>query len=206
MCCWTVLKAEEKSTNTILACVLLPSRCLSIRLSGVAVASVLPERVHWTIVHELVDILGERELNILYYCLMNVTVNAFILVYVNCTLTQFNFVQYGARLENPAKTHRKQAFNDSGIFNIEPPFWLWNRVVGNECWLLVLSRVFGSFRNAPACFRMMSMHKPFLKTTLNVCYQKCAHRVVSCVRWCFKSSIVVKYYFCCVLFHIYCIL
>jgi len=49
-----------------------------------------------TIVHELVHILGERELNVLYYCLMNVTVNSFILVSVN-TLSQFNFVQLGAR-------------------------------------------------------------------------------------------------------------
>jgi membrane protein DedA with SNARE-associated domain len=38
--------------------------------------------------------LGERELNVLYYCLMNVTVNPFIPVSVNGTLTWFNFVQY----------------------------------------------------------------------------------------------------------------
>ena len=44
------------------------------------------------IVHELVHILGERELNV-YYCLMNVTVNLFILVSVYGTLTRFNLIQ-----------------------------------------------------------------------------------------------------------------
>ena len=44
-------------------------------------------------VHELVHNFGERELNILYYCLMNDTVNAFLLVSVNGTFTLFNFVQ-----------------------------------------------------------------------------------------------------------------
>ena len=60
--------------------------------------SVVPERVHWTIVHEFVHIFGERELNVLYYCLMNVTVNSFILVSVNGTRTRFNFVQLGGYL------------------------------------------------------------------------------------------------------------
>lgn len=46
-----------------------------------------------SVVPELVHILGQRELNLLYYCLMNVTVNAFILVSVNGTLSLFNFVQ-----------------------------------------------------------------------------------------------------------------
>ena len=36
--------------------------------------SVVPERLNWMIVHELVHILGEHEPNVLYYCLMNVTV------------------------------------------------------------------------------------------------------------------------------------
>ena len=45
--------------------------------------SVVPETVH---------ILGERELNILYFCRMNVIVNAFILAFVNGALSQFNFV------------------------------------------------------------------------------------------------------------------
>ena len=44
-------------------------------------------------VHELVHNFGERELNILYYCLKTDTVNAFILVSVHGTLTLFNFVQ-----------------------------------------------------------------------------------------------------------------
>ena len=44
------------------------------------------------IVHELVHILGKRELNILFYCRMNITVNVVILVSVNGTLSQFNFV------------------------------------------------------------------------------------------------------------------
>ena len=61
-------------------------------------ASVVPEHGHWTIVHELVHILGERELNVQYHCLMNVTVNTFILASVNGTLTWFNFVQYGGYL------------------------------------------------------------------------------------------------------------
>ena len=47
---------------------------------------------------------------------------------------------------------------------------------------LVLSRVFGSFRITPACFRIsvMGITKPILKITVNVSFQKCAtHRVVS---------------------------
>lgn len=50
--------------------------------------SVVPERVH---------ILGERELNVLFYCVMNVTVNSSILVSVKDTLSQFIFLQFGAR-------------------------------------------------------------------------------------------------------------
>jgi hypothetical protein len=42
--------------------------------------------------------LGERELNVLYYCLINVTMNSFILVPVNGTLAYFNFAQYGGYL------------------------------------------------------------------------------------------------------------
>ena len=38
-----------------------------------------------SVVPELVHILGKRELNILYYCLMNVPVNLLILVSVNGT-------------------------------------------------------------------------------------------------------------------------
>ena len=48
--------------------------------------SVVPERVQWTIVYQVVHILGKRELNVLYYCLMNFTGNSFILVSVNGTL------------------------------------------------------------------------------------------------------------------------
>jgi len=44
------------------------------------VCSGVPEHVH---------ILGERELNVLYYCLMNVTMNAFILVSVNARSLSF---------------------------------------------------------------------------------------------------------------------
>ena len=54
-----------------------------------AMFSVVPERIQWTIVHELVHILGERELNVLYFCLVNV----FILAFVNGAPSQFNFVQ-----------------------------------------------------------------------------------------------------------------
>ena len=60
-------------------------------------SSVVPERVQWMIVHELVHILGECELNIQYFCLMNVIVNAFILAFVNGAPSQFNFVQESAR-------------------------------------------------------------------------------------------------------------
>ena len=49
----------------------------------------------------------------------------------------------------------------------------------------------------------MGIHKPVLKTTLNVPFQKCAtHRVLSGVCWCSKSSIIVKYSFCRFLFGI----
>lgn len=48
---------------------------------------------------ELVHILGERELNVLYYRLMNVTVNPFILASVNDTLSQFNFILFTARFQ-----------------------------------------------------------------------------------------------------------
>ena len=48
------------------------------------------------------------------------------------------------------------------------------------------------------------VYQRVLKTTINVCFQKCAtHRVASAVRWCSKSSIVVKYSFCRVLLQIY---
>ena len=63
------------------------SVCLLVIISGV------PERVHLTKAHDLVHNFGERELNVLYYCLMYDTVNAFILVSVNCTFTVFNFVK-----------------------------------------------------------------------------------------------------------------
>lgn len=52
--------------------------------------SVGPERLH---------ILGKREMNELYYSLMNVTVNTFILASVNSMLVQFIFVQYGTRFQ-----------------------------------------------------------------------------------------------------------
>ena len=51
-----------------------------------------------SVVPEHVQILGERELNVLYYCLINVTMNSFILVPVNGTLAYFNFAQYGGYL------------------------------------------------------------------------------------------------------------
>ena len=50
----------------------------------------------------------------------------------------------------------------------------------------------------------MGIHKPVLKTTLNVQFHKCAtHRVISGVRWCSKSSTVVTYSFCRVLFGVF---
>ena len=39
------------------------------------------------IIHELFQILGERELNVLYFCLMNVIVNTFIGVCEHSSLT-----------------------------------------------------------------------------------------------------------------------
>ena len=73
--------------------------------------SVVPECVQWTIVHEFVHILGERELNVLYFCLMDVILNVFILAFVSGALSQFNFVQESARFpgKSPAKTNCKQA-------------------------------------------------------------------------------------------------
>lgn len=59
------------------------------------ISSVMPERIYWTTVH----ILGEHERNSLYYCLMTVTVNSFILVSANNSLDQFIFDQYGARFQ-----------------------------------------------------------------------------------------------------------
>ena len=55
--------------------------------------SAVPKRVQWTIVHEHVHILGERELNVLYFCFMNVTVNVFIYGVCERHFLPFNFVQ-----------------------------------------------------------------------------------------------------------------
>ena len=78
---------------------------------------------------------------------------------------------------------------NSGILHFEPPFW----VVYNEIewltltfWRLVLSWVFGSFRIAPACFRMAGY----------------GHSQKSGVRWCSSLSIIAKYSFRRVLFGI----
>lgn len=60
---------------------------------NISTSSVVPERVQRTIVHELVHILGERELKVLYFCLIYIIVSAFILAFVNAALSQFNLVQ-----------------------------------------------------------------------------------------------------------------
>ena len=54
-----------------------------------------------------------------------------------------------------------------------------------KCSLLVQSRVLGSLRITPACFRMATgIHKPVLKTALNVCFQKCA------TKWCLLMFLI----------------
>lgn len=51
--------------------------------------------------NQRIHVLDDRELKVLYYCLMNVAVNSFILVPVNNALSQIIFVQYGARFQKP---------------------------------------------------------------------------------------------------------
>ena len=76
--------------------------------------TVVPGRVQWTIVHEHVHILGERELNVLYSrSLMNVIVNAFILAFVNGAFSQFYFFQDSARFSSslPDENRLKHTVN-----------------------------------------------------------------------------------------------
>ena len=60
---------------------------------NILVSSVVPERVQRTIVHERVHILGERELNVLYFYFMNNIVNAFVSGVCERHFLAFNFVQ-----------------------------------------------------------------------------------------------------------------
>lgn len=69
------------------------------------IASVVPERIHELLFNERIHILSERELSVLFYCLMNVTVNSFILAYVNDTLSQLIFVQLSARFHQNREQH-----------------------------------------------------------------------------------------------------
>ena len=81
--------------------------------------------------------------------------------------------------------HKKSQATNSGILNIDPlsGFSRMNEWLTTKFLLSVPSRVFGSFRIAPACYTMAGIHKPVLKTTLNFRFQKRAtHRVVSGVR------------------------
>lgn len=55
-------------------------------------------------------ILAQRELKLLYSCLMNVTVNTLILAFVKDTLIQFIFVQLGDRFQ--ANTRLKHPVTD----------------------------------------------------------------------------------------------
>lgn len=66
--------------------------------------SVLPEHLHWAIVNARVHILGEREVNVLYYCPINVIVNSFILVSVTDTLSvHLRSKQCQISVKNPLK-------------------------------------------------------------------------------------------------------
>lgn len=73
-------------------------------------SSDVPERIHWTIVHKCIHNLSEQELNILHYCLINVTANVIILVSVNDMVFQFVFFQFWCQIlgKTPIKTQRKQ--------------------------------------------------------------------------------------------------
>ena len=59
-------------------------------------ASAVPEHLQWTIIRELIRILGKHELIVLYFHL-NVIVNTVTLAFVNSVLSQFYFVQESAR-------------------------------------------------------------------------------------------------------------
>ena len=97
--------------------------------------------------------------------------------------------------------------DNSGILNIEPPFWF---VYDEIEWLTPnvhywsCLRYLAHFESSLPAWEWLatSMHKPLLKTTLNICFLKCAtHRVVSGVRWWSKSSIAAKYSLSCSIWH-----
>jgi len=72
------------------------AECMESEKVAKALAQHLIVLVHCSqLVPEHVHILGERELNVLYYCLMNFTVNVFILVSVNPhSLISFHFISF----------------------------------------------------------------------------------------------------------------
>ncbi len=100
------------------ACILM--FWFSLDISGWGVDSVVPERVQWTIVHEFVHILGERERTVLYLRLNALLLNALILAFVSGVLNSVHECVPDVQSlpgETPAKTHRKQAL----IFSRKPP-------------------------------------------------------------------------------------
>ena len=65
--------------------------------------------------------------------------------------------------------------DNSGILNIEPPFWFIVWRLALKFWLLVLSRVFGSFRIVLACLRIAgdgTRQKLYFATILDLERQK----------------------------------
>ena len=76
--------------------------------------------------------------------------------------------------------------DNTGIYHIKPPFW----VVQDEIEWSTRNFDYWSchgylahFAPATSEWQALGIHKPVLKTTLNICFQKCAtHRVVSGVR------------------------
>ena len=61
------------------------------------IASVVPERVQWMIVHELVHIFGRTWSERSVFCLMSIIVNAFILAFTNSALAKFCLIRESAR-------------------------------------------------------------------------------------------------------------
>ena len=90
-------------------------------------SSVVPAHVQWTIIHELINIFGEHELNVLYsLCLMNIIVNRFILAFP---------IEPSRR--KPAETHHKQALICSGkIWQHQPRQSRTAACVINTAWSL----------------------------------------------------------------------
>ena len=87
--CQTVQSVTARACACVRACVCV-CVCVCEKAREVDKAShmgsVVPERVH---------ILGKHELNVLYYCLMNVTVNSLILISVNSTLILLTLFNWG---------------------------------------------------------------------------------------------------------------